>query len=40
MNLLCDFNPYVADFVIIDIHSGLPQGDKLTLPTFEGLWHS
>ena len=36
----CDFNPYLAAFVIISIHKGLHQGEYLTPPTCEGLWHS
>ena len=45
----CDFNPYLAAFVILGIHNALPQGDNLNPPTCEGLtflnplcgkWHS
>ena len=36
----CDFNPYLAAFVIISIHKGLHQGEYLTPPTCEGLWYS
>ena len=34
---LCDFNPYLAAFVIVEVSNGLPQGASLTLPACEEL---